>query len=473
MTQTSLDAPATATGPPPGRLLGVLLFVGTVVAVLSSLGAPLVPTIAEVDDVSLVRRAVVAHHLAARRRCRDAVARSARRRPAAQDGAADGPRRRARRQPAGGAAARLRGPARRPCPAGPRPRPHPARHRRRPRPPARRPCTGRRRDAVDHDRGGRRLRLPADRAAHRRVRPARRLLVRRGHQRPGPRRRRTRRAVEHRDPVGALRPRRCGPARRRARRPAARPQRGPRSGGAASPRLWGLLAVSLVLLAAWVRQELRTPAPLVDVRLLRSPAGAHRRGHRPARRGRHVPAAVARHPLRPDAPGDAGTASAPRWSSPAWCCCPSRSPASRRAASRRSSPAQLGDRRAAPRVRDLPARLARFGFAHDSLWQVFVVMGVAGLGVGCTFAALPGLILPAVPRVGDGQRHGLQPGAADGGLLGRQRAVGRGARAAHPRRLGAPDEDGYVAAALVGAVACLVAGVASAVLPGRRAALPA
>ncbi|MDP9434908.1 MAG: MFS transporter, partial [Actinomycetota bacterium] len=34
-------------------LVPVLLFVGTVVALVSSLGAPLVPTIAEVDDVSL------------------------------------------------------------------------------------------------------------------------------------------------------------------------------------------------------------------------------------------------------------------------------------------------------------------------------------------------------------------------------------------------------------------------------------
>jgi predicted MFS family arabinose efflux permease len=34
---------------------------------------------------------------------------------------------------------------------------------------------------------------------------------------------------------------------------------------------------------------------------------------------------------------------------------------------------------------------------HDQPWQLFVVMAVAGLGSGCTFAAMPGLIVRFVP----------------------------------------------------------------------------
>lgn len=38
-----------------------------------------------------------------------------------------------------------------------------------------------------------------------------------------------------------------------------------------------------------------------------------------------------------------------------------------------------------------------FGFARGSLWKVFVAPAVAGLGMGLAFAALPGLIVAAVP----------------------------------------------------------------------------
>src|SRR5690606_201696 len=42
--------------------------------------------------------------------------------------------------------------------------------------------------------------------------------------------------------------------------------------GWTSPREIGLVAVAAVLLGAWVRHQLRSPAPLVELRLLRRPA---------------------------------------------------------------------------------------------------------------------------------------------------------------------------------------------------------
>ena len=38
-----------------------------------------------------------------------------------------------------------------------------------------------------------------------------------------------------------------------------------------------------------------------------------------------------------------------------------------------------------------------FGLTGDALWQAFVMMGAIGFGVGFTFAAMPGLIVGAVP----------------------------------------------------------------------------
>jgi len=39
-----------------------------------------------------------------------------------------------------------------------------------------------------------------------------------------------------------------------------------------------------------------------------------------------------------------------------------------------------------------------FGLTGDALWQAFVTMGIVGLGLGFTFAALPGLIISSVPQ---------------------------------------------------------------------------
>ncbi|MFF0141769.1 MFS transporter [Streptomyces sp. NPDC005227] len=60
--------------------------------------------------------------------------------------------------------------------------------------------------------------------------------------------------------------------------------------------------------------------------------------------------------------------------------------------------------RTQPPVRLLPvscllslAALLVFVFAHGALWEVFVTMAVAGLGVGVNFAVTPGLVVGSVP----------------------------------------------------------------------------
>src|SRR6201999_3170039 len=45
----------------------------------------------------------------------------------------------------------------------------------------------------------------------------------------------------------------------------------------------------------------------------------------------------------------------------------------------------------------IAAAMLFFGLTGTALWQAFVTMGLVGLGVGLTFAAMPGLIIRAVP----------------------------------------------------------------------------
>lgn len=50
---------------------------------------------------------------------------------------------------------------------------------------------------------------------------------------------------------------------------------------------------------------------------------------------------------------------------------------------------------------------AFFALAHGALWQAFVMMGVLGAGLGATFAAIPGLIVRAVPEHETGSAMGF------------------------------------------------------------------
>jgi MFS family permease len=50
---------------------------------------------------------------------------------------------------------------------------------------------------------------------------------------------------------------------------------------------------------------------------------------------------------------------------------------------------------------------AYFALYHGGLWEAFVMMGILGVGLGTTFAALPGLIVRAVPRSETGSAMGF------------------------------------------------------------------
>jgi len=113
-----------------------------------------------------------------------------------------------------------------------------------------------------------------------------------------------------------------------------------------------------------------------------------------------------------------------------------------------------------------------FVLARGHLWEVFVVMGLAGLGVGTTFAVLPTLIVAAVPETETGSAMSFnQVLRYIGYSLGS--ALSATVLQAHtPAGARLPGDSGYTVAALVGVGILALAGVLTLVLPARRGGTP-
>jgi MFS family permease len=107
-----------------------------------------------------------------------------------------------------------------------------------------------------------------------------------------------------------------------------------------------------------------------------------------------------------------------------------------------------------------------FAFWHTSLWEAFVAVGLAGLGVGFTFAAMPGFIVRAVPHNETGSATGFYQVLRNIGLSVGS-ALGVAVLASHTR-IGHtfPDLAGFRAALLLAGGLGVVAAVVSFVLPG-------
>ena len=112
-----------------------------------------------------------------------------------------------------------------------------------------------------------------------------------------------------------------------------------------------------------------------------------------------------------------------------------------------------------------------FAFNHSALWQAFVTMGIAGLGLGWTFAALPGFILHAVPAKDTGSATGLYQLLRNVGL-----ATGSAVSAAILHAHSTPGnpvplESGFVFTLICSALLCTTAAVLSFVLPPKGSSL--
>ncbi len=117
----------------------------------------------------------------------------------------------------------------------------------------------------------------------------------------------------------------------------------------------------------------------------------------------------------------------------------------------------------------LLAMLGFVGWRH-SLWQVVLALTVAGLGVGCTFAAMPSLIVRAVPPEETSSAMSFNQvlryvGYSTGSALCAAVLLAHTAPGA-----ALPSNEGYHVAGLIGAGVWLLTAVVSVVLPlhGRR-----
>ncbi len=113
---------------------------------------------------------------------------------------------------------------------------------------------------------------------------------------------------------------------------------------------------------------------------------------------------------------------------------------------------------------------AFFALEHGHLWEAFVTMGIVGVGLGYTFAAIPGLIVLAVPGEETGSAMGFyQVVRYIGFSIGS--AVAASVLAAHtPAGAALPGESGFVTALVLGAGLCVAAAAMAWLLPGSAPA---
>jgi MFS family permease len=121
------------------------------------------------------------------------------------------------------------------------------------------------------------------------------------------------------------------------------------------------------------------------------------------------------------------------------------------------------------------AGMALMGVFHSSEWEILVFNTVASVGIGLAYAAMPNLIVDAVPPERTGEATGFNAVVRSvGSSLGSQVTAAILAGSV----LGAthlPGDDGYTAAFLISGAGALVAAVAAALIPsdGGHDHLPA
>jgi MFS family permease len=177
--------------------------------------------------------------------------------------------------------------------------------------------------------------------------------------------------------------------------------------GWGSAAVVGLLTASAAALTAWVFQQLRATAPLVELRLLRRPAVLTGNGCAMVLGVAMYMymSGVTEFVQAPRAGGYGFSASVVV----AGLCLVPLSVAS--FAASRTLPwliARIGSRALLP-LGSLAVAAAGVFFAllHAELWQAFVMMAILGVGIGLTSAAIPGMIIRAVPETETGSAMGF------------------------------------------------------------------
>jgi MFS family permease len=244
------------------------------------------------------------------------------------------------------------------------------------------------------------------------------------------------------------------------------------SWGLRSPLLWGLAGGAVVVLIGWLAWESRTPSPLVDLRLARNRVAgtAHVAALLVGLANYLLLAAI---PILAQAPPEDG----PGFGTSIVVAGLILLPFSLASVVGGRVARLVADRAGAHLVLPLAALVQGIAFVlflvtRTQLWELFLVMAVAGLGVGAAFAAFPSLVISAVPATETGSAMSLNQvlryvGFATGSALAATILA-----AATPAGASSPAGRGYGTVAVVGLAVCLVTAAANWLIPGRGGARP-
>lgn len=229
----------------------------------------------------------------------------------------------------------------------------------------------------------------------------------------------------------------------------------------------GLLALAVALLALWTLHELRIEHPLVELRLVRRPAvlTANITGlvlGTAMYLGISLVTQVVQLPTEMDQTVfAAGLTLVPL------------SALSTMASRLEPSVARRIGARAVLPIGSLviAAGMVFFAATGDALWQAFVTMGIVGIGLGFTFAAMPGLIVGAVPSHETSSAMSFYQVTRYVGF-----SIGSGLAVTLLRVFDGgtelPTSAAYSKTFLVGAIACVAAAVLAWIVPGDTLTAP-
>ena len=232
----------------------------------------------------------------------------------------------------------------------------------------------------------------------------------------------------------------------------------------------GLVAASAAVLALWFRQELRTAHPLIDLRLVRNRTvlTADLTG---LLAGIGMYALISMITRFAQTPRSAGYGLGASIVVSGLLLLPLSilSTASSRVAPLLAH--RFGQRAVLPiGCGVFVAANLLFALERGSTTSVAVVMALGGLGVGCTFAALPGLIVGSVPAHETGSAMSFNQVLRYVGYSTGSALSATVLEAHTPAGQLLPEARGYTIVALLGIAVLVVAGVVSAVVPGRETA---
>jgi MFS family permease len=237
--------------------------------------------------------------------------------------------------------------------------------------------------------------------------------------------------------------------------------------GWASPMLIGLVVGGVAALGAWLFWENRTPFPLVDLQLARGGAlTAHLAALLVGLSNYLLLAAV---PILAQAPVSPGAGFGQSIVVAGLILLPFSASSVLSGRLARLLTARAGPGLVLP-VGALVQCVAfvLLAVTRTDLWQLFALMAVAGLGVGGAFAAFPAQIIAAVPASETGSAMSLNQVLRYIGFASGSALTATLLAAARPTSLGTPGSGGYLAVALVGIGVCLLTAVVTWSM-GRRA----